>query len=669
LFAALLAGSGLVLIGAGSAAATTSVATEAELRAALANPATTGIVLANDIDLSDCTPSGGDLDRAGAITIDGAGFTVRQTCPGERVLESTFGTLTLENVTITGGDQTATSDPTSVLGGGVRAANDLVLDDTTVTGNTVSGNGPSVGTGAWGSGAFGGGVEADGVITVTGSHVDHNTARNAGSYGAGILGGAGQDVTITDSSVDRNTGEAADPTQEYGGANGGGVAIVTKHDSTSTILEVAGTVRVVRSSVSENVERPSATELAFAVGGGVFADTVVLEASHLDANELHPSATTDVAAGWGGGVFAKSSVTADRSTLDRNVVDPDGVREMAEWGAAAGQGVLDFTASSASNNHVVAEGASGFGECGGLLGATLTLTNSIVVGNQTSGSSFAIGGGVCAGIATVGASAISGNSVSSANGDASGGGAALDGGNFRDSTVSANSVGGTTAHGGGIVHQIFSSESVRDPLDITDSTITGNSASGTTSSSAGGLEQLQEPTLGKVGPLSIVFSTVAGNSAASGANVGNDGDTDPLTSFASTISDPLGGGASCAGITLTDQGYTQVTDTSCGTTAAADPRLAALADNGGPTETMLPADTSPLVGRVPPGVCTGTVTADQRGVTRPQGSACTVGAVEVAAPATPVNPPVNPPVTPPETPTATAPTAAVPVVARPDFTA
>src|SRR5690606_18945172 len=62
-----------------------------------------------------------------------------------------------------------------------------------------------------------------------------------------------------------------------------------------------------------------------------------------------------------------------------------------------------------------------------------------------------------------------------------------------------------------------------------------------------------------------------------------------------------------------------------------DPALAALADNGGPTPTRLPHPGSPAIDRIPPGtplLCDGTDPVDQRGVHRPQGDGCDVGAVE-----------------------------------------
>ena len=62
-----------------------------------------------------------------------------------------------------------------------------------------------------------------------------------------------------------------------------------------------------------------------------------------------------------------------------------------------------------------------------------------------------------------------------------------------------------------------------------------------------------------------------------------------------------------------------------------DARLATRANNGGPTNTLIPFADSPAVGAIPmgtPGLCDGSLPTDQRGVTRPVGSACDIGAVE-----------------------------------------
>jgi Ca2+-binding RTX toxin-like protein len=58
-----------------------------------------------------------------------------------------------------------------------------------------------------------------------------------------------------------------------------------------------------------------------------------------------------------------------------------------------------------------------------------------------------------------------------------------------------------------------------------------------------------------------------------------------------------------------------------------DPQLSAMADNGGPTNTMIPALNSPAVNAVTP--CTSS--SDQRGQQRPIGPGCDIGAVEIGA--------------------------------------
>jgi hypothetical protein len=61
--------------------------------------------------------------------------------------------------------------------------------------------------------------------------------------------------------------------------------------------------------------------------------------------------------------------------------------------------------------------------------------------------------------------------------------------------------------------------------------------------------------------------------------------------------------------------------------------LGPLVNNGGFGDTMLPQSNSPLLDFIPPPACrTGaaaSVTDDERGVARPQGPGCEIGAAEV----------------------------------------
>lgn len=189
----------------------------------------------------------------------------------------------------------------------------------------------------------------------------------------------------------------------------------------------------------------------------------------------------------------------------------------------------------------------------------------------------------------------------------------------ESSTISSNSA----TSGGGI----WSDQTAT----VINSTITGNTASNT---GGGVLTTNSDATL--------VYATIVGNTAPAGSNVtmltGGD-----LAPFATVIAAPLGGGTDCdlaAGVTPASLGFNFGADASCALaaptdTAGGDPQLGALDDNGGTTPTMLPAAASPLLDRVDCAAAPGAIAVDQRGVARPQGVACDIGAVEVVPPPAP----------------------------------
>ena len=93
----------------------------------------------------------------------------------------------------------------------------------------------------------------------------------------------------------------------------------------------------------------------------------------------------------------------------------------------------------------------------------------------------------------------------------------------------------------------------------------------------------------------------------------------------------VGVGQSCSD-PLTSQGHNLDSGDSCGFTAPADlrntdPRLDTLKDNGGFTPTLALLPGSPAIDAGDNAACPAT---DQRGVTRPQGAACDIGAYEAA---------------------------------------
>ncbi|HSO95774.1 MAG TPA: right-handed parallel beta-helix repeat-containing protein [Acidimicrobiia bacterium] len=124
-----------------------------------------------------------------------------------------------------------------------------------------------------------------------------------------------------------------------------------------------------------------------------------------------------------------------------------------------------------------------------------------------------------------------------------------------------------------------------------------------------------------------------------------------LTSFGSVVALPHGGpdcGTFPTGppplVNTVSNGFNYSDQTTCGFTAgtdkqnAADPNLAALAANGGLAPTRLPNPGSPLIDAIPLGSCSADGAAtinpltDERGVSRPQGAGCEIGAVEVVVP-------------------------------------
>jgi Putative pectate lyase-like adhesive domain len=319
----------------------------------------------------------------------------------------------------------------------------------------------------------------------------------------------------------------------------------------------------------------------------------------------------------GGGVAIRNSTTA--LTLDghghtvRQTCATNGALQQAGAGALTLQNV---TITGGDNT------VPGYG--GGLFShGPATFSNSVVSGNTSSNG----GGGLWVEAAlTITDSTVSGNHNTGTFG---GGGISAAGPTtITTSTISGNDAGLSGGIGGGGM-------AVAGATSITNSTITGNSAGGF---GGGGIA------ISISGTTTLVYSTVVGNSApppANGANVQGSASQSHLVSFGSVVALPQGSGINCAGLGggTTSNGYNFSDDASCGFTAATDqqnagnPNLGTLVNNGGPTQTRRPQSGSPLINAVPTGSCQADgaagVTTDQRGIHRPQGSGCDIGAVEV----------------------------------------
>ncbi len=181
------------------------------------------------------------------------------------------------------------------------------------------------------------------------------------------------------------------------------------------------------------------------------------------------------------------------------------------------------------------------------------------------------------------------------------------------------------------------------PFTVRDSTISGNSSE----VAAGGLTVLSSP---GDGAARVLNSTVTGNAGAVGGGIYN---PDPNEIFVSS-SVVAGNSATTSGSDLGDDGTSggfrvgfsligstagaAITETPAGSNLlGVDPLLGPLADNGGPTQTHLPALTSPVLDA---GIANGLDT-DQRGLARTAdlsaatnaagGDGTDIGALEIQA--------------------------------------
>jgi hypothetical protein len=242
-------------------------------------------------------------------------------------------------------------------------------------------------------------------------------------------------------------------------------------------------------------------------------------------------------------------------------------------------------------------------------GSGLTLKNVLVTDNKYNGGILDYSN------LTIVDSAITNNEGSSGAGISVHGLLAV-----SNSTISGNH---TTGDGGGLWV-------ILSKATLTNTTISGNTAS------AGGAIATQD------GSVTLDSVTIAANSTGLSLS-GKNGAIQTRGSLIANL------GANCAGA-VQSTGHNASSDATCGFPLAtdqqnADLRLGALADNGGPTQTYALLPGSAAIDKGGDGG-SGCLAADQRGVKRPQGAACDIGAFELEQAA------VNPSPTPTNTPAA-----------------
>jgi hypothetical protein len=273
----------------------------------------------------------------------------------------------------------------------------------------------------------------------------------------------------------------------------------------------------------------------------------------------------------------------------------------------------------------------------------VTITDSALRGNTASYS----GGGLYVDNSTGGdvlitQSTFDGNEVTTGNG----GGIKFYGHHGR-STIRQSTISGNTSatRGGGI----YFDTDYEEPSDllIENSTISGNSGT----DGAGAYIANDDDHI--IVPVVFRNSTVADN-ASSGEGGGIMLGTRPIATLSSTIvadntsatpagadlaQEPPATGSFRVGYSLVENSDgAKVTETGPNVLGA-DPDLGPLTDNGGQTETMLPADNSPAIDK---GRANG-LRVDQRGLSRTSGGGTDIGSVEVQEEPPPPPPPVDKP--------------------------
>lgn len=194
----------------------------------------------------------------------------------------------------------------------------------------------------------------------------------------------------------------------------------------------------------------------------------------------------------------------------------------------------------------------------------------------------------------------------------------------NNSTITGNIVENSGANqGGGVVAAISAAETAGNTVTLVNSTVAGNSV---TATGLGGGLAIDNP-VGAISAVSVTVTNtiIAENAAGTMAN-------DCSAVGVVTSDNNLSSDSSCQ---FADEGSLQ---------GVADALLGSLQDNGGPTDTIALQEGSPAIDA---GVATGCPAADQRAVTRPQRTACDIGAFErepePVVPVDPVDPdPIDP---------------------------
>jgi hypothetical protein len=396
----------------------------------------------------------GELKITAGVTIVGAGSgatSIQQTDGQHRVIEVVAASVAISGAAVTGGVLTGAAGSVpgtpgaAVTGGGILNNGTLTLDDVRVTGNKATGGGgggSQMSGGTAGGDARGGGVATFGTLTLSHGAISGNTTTGGAAGGAGsgavtsggkaqgalfIGPGAAGPVQIRDSEVSGN--------KSVGGAGGtsagnqGGVG----GTASGGIVQFSQSLTLERSTVAGNTatggagggSEPGATG-GNGIGGGLASNggTLSLATSTISGNQASGGAGGNATigaggtggAGVGGGIYTQTPGTLVNDTIAANE-------------ATRGAGGMPNNAGATSGVPGDAFGG-GIDDDGGA-STRLTLASVTLAGNGSAGH----GGNVYAGTTQLAASGtIVASGTAPTDSNCSPGAVTADGGHNLDST-------------------------------------------------------------------------------------------------------------------------------------------------------------------------------------------------------------------------------------------
>lgn len=559
-----------------------------------------------------CTNADNDCSLRGAIIAANANVSadpVIISLQPATTYSLTLTNATQENAAATGDlDITTTLHTVTIVGGGSSGPDATIIDAAGLnTGSVrdrvfqITGSGVSV---TFQDLAIQNGKAAD---DGTSGASTNPAAQNANRAGGGILNNGGSltlDNVVVQSCQALGKGDSVINDHTTLDARGGGLASLT---STGNVT-ITGSTFTGNSALGGNGGNFNNGAGSAAMGGSIYFEggTLNIDGSRIDnssanggdgGNQDQNGQTNGGFGGTaqGGGVWVGGgTVTINNTTFESTEANGGnsgtGGNGAEPAGGADGGGLYSLGNVTVTNSTFHLAGATG-GDGGDAFGSTC-------LGGHMAGD----GGGARGGAIFADGGSLIINTATFANNFAIGGNGG-DGGQTNGGLNCGNHGAGGLAYGGAVTNNNAAT------VNIKHGTISGNNAqAGNTGVNQGGANKpprlVAEGTGGgiRVGPASVTLENtiIAGNTAANGT-----GDTTGAPTPGPNVDGAVtSNGHNLLGIATEATGFTGTGDMT-----GADPMLAALADNGGPTQTMALSPGSPAIDA---GVAAG-ASFDQRG--------------------------------------------------------